>query len=259
MPCPCPRQTALPRCGGGLPPSKRSISLARAPAPTTDPLPVAAPASRPARCTRWRRGPRATWRRRAALRWRWRPGRPGNAPRCGSPRTWRWPRAARSTGRGWKTFGFEPEQLIRVAVAQERAVLWAMEEGLRCRGVGAVIGEIRAAAASASPRAAGWRSPPGARAARLSCCAPPRPCGRSPPPVAGSSARRPRRAMRRARAAAACRQSHAQPAGQPGIVDGGVEQCRAAFRARNGSPACGCGGFRPTGSRGGGSLIRARW
>jgi len=46
-------------------------------------------------------------------------------------------------GPGLEDFGLKPEQLIRVAVAHEREVLWAMEEGLRCRGVGAVIGEIR--------------------------------------------------------------------------------------------------------------------
>jgi len=48
-------------------------------------------------------------------------------------------------GPGLEAFGLPPERLIRVAVAHEREVLWAMEEGLRCRGVGAVIGEIRGA------------------------------------------------------------------------------------------------------------------
>ena len=46
-------------------------------------------------------------------------------------------------GPGLEAFGLAPERLIRVAVSHERAVLWAMEEALRCRGVGAVIGEIR--------------------------------------------------------------------------------------------------------------------
>jgi len=46
-------------------------------------------------------------------------------------------------GPGLDAFGLPPERLLRVAVAHERDVLWAMEEGLRCRGVGAVIGEIR--------------------------------------------------------------------------------------------------------------------
>jgi protein ImuA len=46
-------------------------------------------------------------------------------------------------GPGLDAFGLPPERLVRVAVTRERDVLWAMEEGLRCRGVGAVIGEIR--------------------------------------------------------------------------------------------------------------------
>jgi protein ImuA len=46
-------------------------------------------------------------------------------------------------GPGLEAFGLKPERLIRIAVAHEREVLWAMEEGLRCRGIGAVIGEVR--------------------------------------------------------------------------------------------------------------------
>jgi len=37
-----------------------------------------------------------------------------------------------------------PERLITVAAARTREVLWAMEEALRCRAVGVVIGELRA-------------------------------------------------------------------------------------------------------------------
>ncbi len=40
-------------------------------------------------------------------------------------------------------FGLIPERLIRIAVANAREVPWAMEEALRGRGVGAVIGEMR--------------------------------------------------------------------------------------------------------------------
>src|SRR5215472_15622766 len=36
-----------------------------------------------------------------------------------------------------------PERLITVAAARTREVLWAMEEALRCRAVGMVIGEMR--------------------------------------------------------------------------------------------------------------------
>jgi protein ImuA len=47
-------------------------------------------------------------------------------------------------GPGLDAAGISPEQLITVAAARARDVLWAMEEALRCRAVGVVIGEIRA-------------------------------------------------------------------------------------------------------------------
>jgi len=47
-------------------------------------------------------------------------------------------------GPGLDETGIAPEQLITVAAARARDVLWAMEEALRCRAVGAVIGELRA-------------------------------------------------------------------------------------------------------------------
>jgi protein ImuA len=46
-------------------------------------------------------------------------------------------------GPGLETAGIAPERLITVAVARGREVLWAMEEALRCRAVGVVIGEMR--------------------------------------------------------------------------------------------------------------------
>jgi protein ImuA len=46
-------------------------------------------------------------------------------------------------GPGLEEAGLAPERLITVAAAREREMLWAMEEALRCRGVGAVIGETR--------------------------------------------------------------------------------------------------------------------
>ena len=46
-------------------------------------------------------------------------------------------------GPALEDFGLRPERFIRVAVQHERDVLWAMEEALHCRGIGAVIGEIR--------------------------------------------------------------------------------------------------------------------
>src|SRR6266852_1321134 len=47
-------------------------------------------------------------------------------------------------GPGLDEAGIAPEQLITVAAARARHVLWAMEEALRCRAVGLVIGESRA-------------------------------------------------------------------------------------------------------------------
>jgi protein ImuA len=46
-------------------------------------------------------------------------------------------------GPGLDGIGVAPERLITVAAARGRDVLWAMEEALRCRAVGMVIGEIR--------------------------------------------------------------------------------------------------------------------
>ena len=47
-------------------------------------------------------------------------------------------------GPGLDQAGLAPERLITVAAARGRDVLWAMEEALRCRAVGLVIGELRA-------------------------------------------------------------------------------------------------------------------
>jgi protein ImuA len=46
-------------------------------------------------------------------------------------------------GPGLDGIGFPPERLITVAAARWRDVLWAMEEALRCRAAGMVIGEMR--------------------------------------------------------------------------------------------------------------------
>src|SRR5215470_3263009 len=48
-------------------------------------------------------------------------------------------------GPGLDDLGLAPERLVTVAAAKSRDVLWAMEEALRCRAVGTVIGEIRSA------------------------------------------------------------------------------------------------------------------
>jgi protein ImuA len=49
-------------------------------------------------------------------------------------------------GPGLDAFGLAPERLVTVAVAHRRDLLWAMEEALRCRALGAVIGEVRGGA-----------------------------------------------------------------------------------------------------------------
>jgi protein ImuA len=46
-------------------------------------------------------------------------------------------------GPGLHEVGIAPEKLITVAAARRRDVLWAMEEALRCRALGVVIGELR--------------------------------------------------------------------------------------------------------------------
>ena len=46
-------------------------------------------------------------------------------------------------GPGLDQFNLAPERLLTVAAAHRRDLLWAMEEALRCRAIGAVIGELR--------------------------------------------------------------------------------------------------------------------
>jgi protein ImuA len=46
-------------------------------------------------------------------------------------------------GPGLDEIGIAPERLITVAAPRARDVLWTMEEALRCRAVGMVIGEMR--------------------------------------------------------------------------------------------------------------------
>jgi len=48
-------------------------------------------------------------------------------------------------GPGLDEIGLAPDAVMIVTAARPRDVLWAMEEALRCRAIGAVIGEIRKA------------------------------------------------------------------------------------------------------------------
>lgn len=49
-------------------------------------------------------------------------------------------------GPGLDLFTLKPERLLTAAVARKHDLLWAMEEALRCRALGAVIGELRGGA-----------------------------------------------------------------------------------------------------------------
>lgn len=49
-------------------------------------------------------------------------------------------------------FGVEPDRIIFVDLQREQDVLWAMEEGLKCEGLSAVIAEVRDISLTASRR-----------------------------------------------------------------------------------------------------------
>jgi protein ImuA len=51
-----------------------------------------------------------------------------------------------------KTFGIDPERIVFIDLHRERDVLWAMEEGLKCGGLAAVVGEMPELSFTASRR-----------------------------------------------------------------------------------------------------------
>jgi protein ImuA len=53
------------------------------------------------------------------------------------------PESGAPYGPGFDAVGLLPEAVVLVRAAHARDVLWAMEEGLHCRAVGAVLGELR--------------------------------------------------------------------------------------------------------------------
>jgi protein ImuA len=55
-------------------------------------------------------------------------------------------------GPGLRALGLDPARLVAVSAARGDAVLWAMEEGLRCTALAAVIGETDAAGPVATRR-----------------------------------------------------------------------------------------------------------
>jgi len=53
---------------------------------------------------------------------------------------------------GLALLGLAPHRLILASAANDPEILWAMEEGLRCRALAAVVGEVKALPALASRR-----------------------------------------------------------------------------------------------------------
>jgi protein ImuA len=51
-----------------------------------------------------------------------------------------------------RLFGIEPHHIIFVDLQKERDILWAMEESLKCPGLGAVVGELNDLSFTASRR-----------------------------------------------------------------------------------------------------------
>ena len=51
-----------------------------------------------------------------------------------------------------KSFGITPDKIIFIHLEKEKEILWAMEEALKCKGLSAVIGEVRELSFTASRR-----------------------------------------------------------------------------------------------------------
>ncbi len=92
-------------------------------------------------------------------------------------------------GAGLDAFGLAPERLVTVSVTHRRDLLWGMEEALRCRAVGVVIGEMRAGKIDEiAVRRLSLAAGESGALALLLRAAPP--ATAPPPPPAGSSAPR---------------------------------------------------------------------
>ena len=61
-------------------------------------------------------------------------------------------RFGRVYGPGWRDLGLDPANLLLVRACRDRDVLWAMEEGLRCRALAAVLAEVESIGLTASRR-----------------------------------------------------------------------------------------------------------
>ena len=63
-------------------------------------------------------------------------------------------RFGRLHGPGWRDLGLEPADLLVLSARREKDVPWAMEEGLRCGALAAVLAEVESIAFTASRRLA---------------------------------------------------------------------------------------------------------
>lgn len=97
---------------------------------------------------------------------------------CASPHTLE---AGALYGPGLRALGLDSARLIAVAAARDDAVLWAMEEGLRCTRLAAVIGETGDLSLTASRRLQLAAGESGVTALVL------RPRSDSPPPSAATT------------------------------------------------------------------------
>ena len=61
-------------------------------------------------------------------------------------------RSGRLHGPGWRDLGLDPAELLVVRARCDRDVLWAMEEGLRCGALAAVVVEVENVELTASRR-----------------------------------------------------------------------------------------------------------
>ena len=95
---------------------------------------------------------------------------------------------------GLKQQGIDPSRLILTAVRRNEEVLWAMEEGLKAKRLGAVVGEVAKLDLTASRRLQLAAESSGVMAIALRRWRPPpRPTGTSPsrsPPSPGGRSRR---------------------------------------------------------------------
>jgi len=51
-----------------------------------------------------------------------------------------------------QSFGISPDRIIFIDLAREKEIMWAMEEALKCKGLSAVIGEMKELSFTASRR-----------------------------------------------------------------------------------------------------------